>query len=105
MSLEEEKVVQGLTNSEEVKDFYEYTEECMKRIVSMKVPAESEMQHLMINLPIDLEGKKLAIFDLDETLVHCEIKNPKKGDVMIEVKVPSGEKAKVMFYSNHLDRA
>jgi hypothetical protein len=88
-------IVQNLTNTEEVKDFYEYTEECLKRIAVMKIPADNEIEHLGVNLPIDLGGKKLAIFDLDETLVHCEIKNPKKGDVKIEVKLPSGEKAQV----------
>jgi hypothetical protein len=61
----------------------------------MKVPNDNEIEHLKLSLPFDLEGKKLAIFDLDETLVHCEIRNPKKGDVPIDVKLPSGEKAQV----------
>jgi hypothetical protein len=94
LTLEEQKI-KNLTNTEEVKDFYEYTEDCMKRIVTMKVPADIEIEHLKLNLPLELGGKKLAIFDLDETLVHCEIKNPKKGDVIIDVKLPSGDKAKV----------
>jgi hypothetical protein len=104
MTDEEEKIVQKLTNTEEIIDFYEYTEECMKRIAMMKVPSDKEIEHLKLNLPIELGGKKLAIFDLDETLVHCEIKNPKKGQVLIDVKLPSGEKAHVSFYYNILDR-
>jgi hypothetical protein len=95
LTIEEEKIVQNLTNTEEIKDFYEYTEDCLKRIAMMKIPIDQEIEHLKLTLPIDLGGKKLAIFDLDETLVHCEIKNPKNGDVLIEVKLPSGEKAQV----------
>jgi hypothetical protein len=97
LTLEQEKI-KNLTNSEEVRDFYEYTEECMGRIADMKIPADSEIKHLVLDLPFELNGKKLAIFDLDETLVHCEIKNPKKGDVIIEVKLPSGDIAKVEIF-------
>lgn len=96
---EEQNAVKGLTNSEEIKDFYEDTEECMKRIVKMKVPSMEEISHLKLKLPKHLEHelkyKKLAIFDLDETLIHCEIKKPQKGQVQIKVKLPGGQKAKV----------
>jgi hypothetical protein len=97
LSVEEEKIVQNLTNSEEIKDFYEYTEECLKRIATMKVPDIETIEHLRLDLPFveELKTKKLAIFDLDETLVHCEIKKPQKGEVQINVKLPNGELAKV----------
>jgi hypothetical protein len=94
-----------LTNTEEIKDFYEYTEECMKRIIKLKIPSEEEIEHLFINLPQniieELEFKKLAIFDLDETLVHCEIKNPKKGEVMLKVNLPNGSSSTVKYYSKY----
>ncbi len=68
----------------------------MKRIATMVIPDYSKIEHLTFNLPIeDLKTKKLAIFDLDETLVHCEIKKPHKGKVQINVKLPNGEIASV----------
>jgi phosphoserine phosphatase len=54
----------------------------------------------MIDLPFEEEfknGKKLAVFDLDETLVHCEIKNPKKGEFQVMVNVPNGTNTKVFI--------
>jgi hypothetical protein len=86
--------MKNLTNTEDIKDFYEYTEECMKRIIKLNIPSDEEIEHLCFNLPAELEEelryKKLAIFDLDETLVHCEIKHPKKGDVQLKVNLPNG---------------
>ena len=103
---ETEGIMKTLTNTEEIKDFYEYSEECMKRILKLKLTPLEEIGHLLINLPQELANeinqnrKKLAIFDLDETLVHCEIKNPKKGQVRIKVTLPSGTTTKVnnLFY-------
>lgn len=98
---EEERCVmmKSLTNTEEIKDFYENTEECLKRIAKLKVVPEKEIEHLKVRLPFDkefnIEKKKLAVFDLDETLVHCEIKKPSKGEVQINVKIPSGAITKV----------
>jgi Dullard-like phosphatase family protein len=91
--------VKSLTNTEDIKDFYEYTEECMRRILKLKMPEVAEIQHLMFDLPEnlmkELETKKLAIFDLDETLVHAEIKKPNEGDVQIKVKLPNGGTQKI----------
>jgi FMN phosphatase YigB (HAD superfamily) len=101
---EEQQIVKNLTNSEEIKDFYEYTEECLKRIATMKVPEYKSIEHLTFNLPNEgLKTKKLAIFDLDETLVHCEIKKPQKGKVRINVKLPNGEIASVIYFLFRLD--
>lgn len=102
MSEEDQERMKKLTNTEEVKDFYIYTEECMKRIVKLKVPTIEEIEHLCFDLPKHIEDqlkkKKLAIFDLDETLIHCEIKEPDLAQVKIKVNLPSGQKAKVYFY-------
>lgn len=89
--------IKTFTNTEEIKDFYVYTEECMKRIVNLKVPEDKEIQHLLVDLPFheELKTKKLAVFDLDETLVHCEIRDPSKGEVQLQVNLPNGQKAKV----------
>lgn len=91
--------IKGLTNTEEISNFYEYTEECMKRIIQLKVTPNEEIEHLLITLPCEREvitGKKrLAIFDLDETLVHCNVKDTKKSDHVIPITLPSGGRAKV----------
>lgn len=92
--------VQKLTNTEEIKDFYEYTEECLKRIIKLKIPTKDEISDLIFDLPFEkeLKNKKLAIFDLDETLIHCEAKKPQKAHKQIMCNLPSGGQAKVNFF-------
>jgi len=99
-NFEETKLVQNLTNQEDIKDFYEYTEECLKRIINLKIPSLDEIKDLLFDLPFEeeLKTKKLAIFDLDETLIHAEIKKPQKGQVQIMVNLPSGDTSKVLFF-------
>ena len=86
-----------LTSIEEINDFYEYTEECMKKITRLKNCKLDQISDLLIDLPFEeeLKTKKLAIFDLDETLVHCELKKPKTAQTQIFINLPTGEKAKV----------
>jgi hypothetical protein len=50
---EEEKMVKNLTNSEDIKDFFEYTEECMVRMKKLKMPGMDELESLLVNLPFD----------------------------------------------------
>ena len=87
--------IKHLTNIEEIRDFYEYTENCMRLIVKLKKPSEEEIDHLKFNLPNNLLDKKLAIFDLDETLIHCELKNPTKAHEIVKIRLPNGTHAKV----------
>lgn len=97
-------ILKSLTNTEDIKDFYQETEECLKRIVKLKVTPVEEIEHLMVTLPFEeeLKTKRLAVFDLDETLVHCEIKNPKRGQFQIQVKIPSGAITNVIKLLNCL---
>jgi hypothetical protein len=90
----------SMTNTEDIKDFYEYTEACMKRIVRLTVVDVKEIEHMMIDLPFEDEMKKkrLAIFDLDETLVHCESRHPHKGQVQIKVNLPDGSTGTVKYF-------
>jgi len=97
----EEKIdIQTLTNTEEIEDFYDYTENCLHTIGKMKVPDLKEIEHLQIELPSKLLKKKLAVFDLDETLVHCELKNIDKADKIITIKLKNGSKARVSYLFN-----
>lgn len=92
--------IHSMTNTEDIKDFYEYTEACMKRIVRLTVVDVKEIEHMMIDLPFEeeLKNKRLAIFDLDETLVHCESRQPEKGEVQIKVNLPDGTTGTVKYY-------
>lgn len=90
--------IQNLTNIEEIKDFYDYTENCLHLISKMVMPPLSEIESMLLDLPEKLLKKKLAIFDLDETLVHCELKNPQKADKIITIKLTNGQKARVRIY-------
>ena len=92
-SEEEEIKMKNLTNIQEISDFYEYTEECMKLISQIKITEESTLKERYVSLPFknnigtEKGQKRLAIFDLDETLVHCEINEiaPTFGKVAKEV--------------------
>jgi TFIIF-interacting CTD phosphatase-like protein len=37
------------------------------------MPSDEEINHLKVNLPLssDPKKKKVLIFDMDETLIHC----------------------------------
>lgn len=87
--------IKNLTNIEEIKDYYEYTENCLIQISKLKMPDIKEIEHLQIDLPDKFLNKKLAIFDLDETLIHCELKNPQKAEKMINIKLPNGNKTRI----------
>jgi CTD small phosphatase-like protein 2 len=38
------------------------------------------------------KGKKTIVFDLDETLIHCNESTNKKYDVLLNIEFPGGEK-------------
>lgn len=87
--------IQNLTNIEEIKDFYDYTENCLLLVSKLVMPDSRELEELKVNLPEQLTKKRLAIFDLDETLIHCELKNISKAEKIITIKLPNGSKARV----------
>lgn len=87
--------IQNLTNIEEIKDFYDYTENCLLLISKLSIPDSKEIEPLKVDLPEPLTKKRLAIFDLDETLIHCELKNISKAEKIITIKLPNGNKVRV----------
>lgn len=87
--------IQNLTNIEEIKDFYDYTENCLHLISKMVMPKLEEIENIRIDLPLKLLKKKIAIFDLDETLIHCELKNGQKGKEFVNIKLANGQKVRV----------
>ena len=82
------------TNTERISDFYEYTENCMKKI--MELPQKKDNSLRKVTLPKS-NNKKLALFDLDETLVHCtgNITNNQEYQYIVQVTLPLGKKVKI----------
>ena len=61
----------------------------------LKPAEQEEIDSRKVDLPSHLLKKKIAIFDLDETLIRCETKNIEKADRIITIKLPSGQKARI----------
>ena len=94
--LKETETNNKFTNSDDIFDFYEYTEDCLRLLPSLP-PKNSSLPS--VSFPLD-ENKKIAIFDIDETLVHCtgKLTDSGKSDNVIQVTLPS--KKKVMIGIN-----
>ncbi len=97
-----EDKIQFFTNTENINDFYEYTEICFEHISKLgKKPKIKEFQYVNLNFSNEEKNKKIALLDLDETLIHCigEIKNDNikqmKCDKIIEVILPTKKKVKI----------
>jgi len=90
--------VESLSNMEDITNFYTYTEMCFQLMI------EIEKSNIInkctpLDFPFDdiinSGKKKLAIFDLDETLVHCQAKNIEECQFQINVNLPSNKKGKI----------
>ena len=97
-----EDKIQFFTNTENITDFYEYTEICFEHISKLgNKPKIKEFQYVNLNFSDEEKNKKIALLDLDETLIHCigEIKNDNikqmKCDKIIEVILPTKKKVKI----------
>ena len=94
-----EEKVKNLTNTETISDFYEYTEKCMSMILDLDPSKQNKIKDKVnFNFPPEENNKKIALFDLDETLVHCtgEInKGNKKYQNIVEVTLPSKKTVKI----------
>ncbi len=57
--LEPKKEVEfdDLTNSEDIKDFYEYTQECLKKLSNLTIPKMSDVLKIQIILPLHNASK------------------------------------------------
>jgi hypothetical protein len=91
--------LKAMTNSEEIKDFYKYTERCIKSMKMLTPPTAKEIKELQktVRFKEDIINKKLAVFDLDETLIHSEAKNQSDCDCVLEVMFPNMGLANVII--------
>ena len=96
-----EEKVKNFTNTENISDFYEYTERCMEMILDLDKSKQVQIKEKVnLNFP-ENSKKKIALFDLDETLAHCvgEIKEGKKPTKpykhIVDVILPSRKQTKI----------
>ena len=96
-----EEKVKNFTNTENISDFYEYTERCMEMILDLDKSKQVQIKEKVnLNFP-ESSKKKIALFDLDETLAHCigEIKKDKKPTKpyqhIVDVTLPSKKQIKI----------
>ena len=82
---------QKMTNIQEIHNFHEYTKKCMEIVSKMKMPDVSTLTKQFVSLPFENDiaygRKRLAIFDLDETLIHCELKDIQSAQKQIKIKI------------------
>lgn len=87
--LPKKEVIEAIlfTNTEVISDFYEYTNNCMEIILQMTQPFKSIGKKVDFAFDFSIK-KRIAVFDLDETLVHCAGSDIQKGQHKIEVHLP-----------------
>ena len=92
--------VNSLSNIEEISNFYSYTEKCFEMMYEIEENSNTIINKCTpLSFPFDKiineKKKKLAIFDLDETLVHCQVNNIEECQFQIEINLPSKKKGKI----------
>ena len=85
------KKIISLTNREIINDFYDYTENCMLLItdITPKNKLKNKIPPKDFIFYKNTFRKRICVFDLDETIVHCvgSIKNKKPSDYQNVIKV------------------
>jgi Dullard-like phosphatase family protein len=85
---------------EEYSQFAVHVYQWLSYIKDLTPPTVEELQDAgkMVNIQKRKENKKLIVFDLDETLVHCTFKDKTdEADVFLNIKMPNGQEAKTGF--------
>ena len=91
-----QETIINYTNQNMVDDENEYMVECLKVLLKLKMEEQPRCKtKVNFNFPPKEESKKIALFDLDETLVHCtKDKKGLNGDV-VNVKLPTNKTVSV----------
>ena len=91
----EEKII-NYTNQQMIEDEKDYMIDCLKVLAKLKKEeAPRCKQKVNFNFPPDQNQKKIALFDLDETLVHCINNGPGMNGDVVSVKLPTNKIVKV----------
>ena len=91
-----QETIINYTNQNMVDDENEYMVECLKVLLKLKMEEQPRCKtKVNFNFPPEEDSKKIALFDLDETLVHCtKDKKGLNGDV-VNVKLPTNKTVSV----------
>ena len=91
-----EETITNYTNQQMIEDEKDYMISCLKVLAKLK---KEEMprckQKVNFNFPPEEKQKKIALFDLDETLVHCNNNEPGMNGDVVSVKLPTNKIVKV----------
>ena len=96
-ALEDE--AKALTNTIEISNFYDYTNYCFEQI--HKILKENDINKIQhpkkVKIINPLNHSKLAVFDLDETLIHAvtDLKKNNYQNNIITIRTPTGKMAKI----------
>ena len=91
-----EETIINYTNQELVDDENEYMVECLKVLSKLKMEEQPRCkQKVNFNFSEEEKNKKIALFDLDETLVHCtKEKRGFNGDT-VQIRLPTNKVVEV----------
>ena len=74
------EIIEILSDKENINNYYEYMEICLETLQEMNIKEVPKSNYkLKLTFPKEIQHRKLALFDLDETLVHCVGEVPEKG--------------------------
>ena len=92
-----EETIKNYTNTQMIKEENDYMIDCLKILAKIKIEEMPRCkQKVNFNFPPEEKQKKIALFDLDETLVHCTNNNEPgiDGDI-VSIKLPTNKIVKV----------
>ena len=87
-----QETIINYTNQEMVDDENEYMVECLKILLKLKKEEQPRCkQKVNFNFPAEENNKKIALFDLDETLVHCTKEQKGLNGDTVTIKLPTNK--------------
>ena len=87
-----EETIINYTNQELVDDENEYMVECLKVLLKLKMEEQPRCkQKVNFNFSNEEKNKKIALFDLDDTLVHCTKEKKGLNGDSVNVKLPTNK--------------
>ena len=91
-----EETIINYTNQQMIEDEKDYMIQCLKVLAKLKKEGAPRCkQKVNFNFPPEEKQKKIALFDLDETLVHCNNNAPGMNGDEVSVKLPTNKIVKV----------
>ena len=87
-----QETIINYTNQEMVDDENEYMVECLKVLLKLNRDEQPSCKSKVnFNFPVEEKNKKIALFDLDETLVHCTKGQKGLNGDTVNIKLPTNK--------------